>query len=175
RTVPKTSSGKIRRSAAKQLYESGSLGAAERPVRWQVARLALSGVAPQVRRLLRALGEIVYAGWWWLVVATGVLIGSVAILAFPRVTSRWSALRHICRGALAAMGTPLSVTGLELIPRRGTMLAFNHSSYMDVLVLAAVLPGEPAIVAKRELASQLVAGPLLRRLGIPFVERYDVS
>jgi 1-acyl-sn-glycerol-3-phosphate acyltransferase len=46
---------------------------------------------------------------------------------------------------------------------------------MDALVLAGVLPGEPAIVAKRELSGQLVAGPLLRRLGIPFVERYDVS
>jgi 1-acyl-sn-glycerol-3-phosphate acyltransferase len=55
------------------------------------------------------------------------------------------------------------------------MLVFNHSSYMDVLVLAAVLPGEPAIVAKRELAAQVFAGPLLRRLAIPFVERYDVA
>jgi 1-acyl-sn-glycerol-3-phosphate acyltransferase len=55
------------------------------------------------------------------------------------------------------------------------MLAFNHSSYMDALVLATVLPGEPAIVAKRELSDQRIAGPLLRRLGIPFVERYDVS
>jgi 1-acyl-sn-glycerol-3-phosphate acyltransferase len=40
---------------------------------------------------------------------------------------------------------------------------------------AAALPGEPAIVAKRELAQQLVAGPILRQLGTPFVERYDVS
>ena len=31
------------------------------------------------------------------------------------------------------------------------------------------------VVAKRELSTQRVAGPLLRRLGIPFVERYDVS
>ena len=37
------------------------------------------------------------------------------------------------------------------------------------------LPGEPAIVAKKELSGQLMAGSLLRRLGIPFVERYDVS
>jgi 1-acyl-sn-glycerol-3-phosphate acyltransferase len=46
---------------------------------------------------------------------------------------------------------------------------------MDSLVLTAILPGEPAIVAKRELSGQFIAGPLLRRLGIPFVERYDVS
>ena len=42
-------------------------------------------------------------------------------------------------------------------------------------MLAAVLPGEPAFVAKRELSDHKIAGPLLRRLGIPFVERYDVS
>jgi 1-acyl-sn-glycerol-3-phosphate acyltransferase len=55
------------------------------------------------------------------------------------------------------------------------VLVFNHSSYMDAFALAATLPGEPAIVAKRELADQVVAGPILHRLGIPFVERYDVS
>jgi 1-acyl-sn-glycerol-3-phosphate acyltransferase len=55
------------------------------------------------------------------------------------------------------------------------MIVFNHSSYVDALVLAAVLPGEPAIVAKRELSDQALAGAILRRLGIPFVERYDVS
>jgi 1-acyl-sn-glycerol-3-phosphate acyltransferase len=73
------------------------------------------------------------------------------------------------------MGIPFSTSGIDRIPRRGAMLVFNHSSYLDSLVLAAVLPGEPAIVAKRELAGQFVAGALLRRLEIPFVERYDVS
>jgi len=55
------------------------------------------------------------------------------------------------------------------------MLVFNHSSYMDALVLSAVLPGEPIYVAKRELSGQIFAGPFLRRLGALFVERYDVS
>ena len=73
------------------------------------------------------------------------------------------------------MGVPVSVSGIDRIPDRGAMLVFNHSSYMDSLVLTAVLPGEPAIVAKRELSGQFLAGPLLRRLRIPFVERYDVS
>ena len=88
---------------------------------------------------------------------------------------RWSALRWISRGTLAAMGVPVSISGIDRIPDRGAMLTFNHSSYVDFLVLVAVLPGEPAIVAKRELAGQSFAGPLLRRLAIPFVERYDVS
>jgi 1-acyl-sn-glycerol-3-phosphate acyltransferase len=55
------------------------------------------------------------------------------------------------------------------------MLVFNHTSYADLIVLSAILPGEPLYVAKRELADQFFAGPFLRRLGIIFVERYDVS
>jgi 1-acyl-sn-glycerol-3-phosphate acyltransferase len=73
------------------------------------------------------------------------------------------------------MGIPVATIGIDRIPSRGAMLVFNHSSYIDSLVLTAVLPGEPAFVAKRELSGQFIAGPLLRRLGIPFVERYDVS
>jgi hypothetical protein len=175
RTVPKASSGKIRRSAAKQLYESGHIGPIQRVLWWQLLRLALSGVGPQVTRLVRLSRETLYAAWWWVVFSAAFLLGSVAVLALPRVGWRWSALRWTGRGALAAMGVPVSTTGIERIPPRGAMLVFNHSSFADALILAAVLPGEPAIVAKRELSEQVFAGFLLRRLGIPFVERYDVS
>jgi 1-acyl-sn-glycerol-3-phosphate acyltransferase len=102
-------------------------------------------------------------------------MGSIAVVILPRIEWRWAALRLIGRGTLAAMGVPLSNSGVNRIPPRDVILVFNHSSYMDALVLAAVLPGQPAIVAKRELSRQFIAGALLRRLGIPFVERYDVS
>ena len=175
RTVPKTSSGKIRRSAAKEIYESGHIGPQQRALRWQLLRLALSGVGPQIRRLVRLSREIIYAAWWWTVLAGAFLLGSLAVLILPRLTWRWSALRWIGRRALSAMGIRLSTSGLDRIPRRDAMLVFNHSSYVDSLILTAVLPGEPAIVAKRELSTQFLAGPLLRRLEMPFVERYDVS
>jgi 1-acyl-sn-glycerol-3-phosphate acyltransferase len=174
-SVPKTSSGKIRRSAAKNLYESGRVGPVRRAVWRQLLRLALSGTAPQARRATRLLRDALYAGWWWVVLSAAFVTGSLAVLVLPRVKWRWSILRWLARGTLAAMGIPLATKGIEGIPRGEAILAFNHSSYMDALVLAAVLPGEPAIVAKRELSTQRVAGPLLRRLGIPFVERYDVS
>ena len=175
RTVPKTSSGKIRRSAAKALYESGHIGRVQRPVWWQLLRLGLSGAVPQIRRFTRLLGEALYAAWWWVVLGGAFLLGSLTIIILPRRAWRWSAIRWISLGTLAAMGVPVSVSGIDRIPDRGAMLVFNHSSYMDALVLVAVLPHEPAIVAKRELAGQSFAGPLLRRLAIPFVERYDVS
>ena len=174
-TVPKTSSGKIRRSAAKELYASGHVGSMRRSLWWQLVRLALSGVGPQIRRSARLAREALYAVWWWVVLAGASLSGSLAIVILPRLAWRWSALRWISRGTLVAMGIPLSTIGIERIPGRRAMLAFNHSSYMDALVLAAVLPGEPAVVAKKELSEQRMTGWLLRRLDIPFVERYDVS
>ena len=174
-SVPKTSSGKIRRSAAKDLYESGRVGPVRRAVWRQLLRLALSGIGPQFRRTARLSSEVLYASWWWVVLSAAFVIGSLAVLILPHVKWRWSALRWIGRGTLAAMGIPLVTKGIDGIPGGGAVLVFNHSSYMDALILATVLPGEPAIVAKRELATQRVAGPLLRRLGVPFVERYDVS
>jgi 1-acyl-sn-glycerol-3-phosphate acyltransferase len=55
------------------------------------------------------------------------------------------------------------------------VIVFNHSTYMDVVVLGAVLSGEPAFIAKSEFAPQFFAGNFLRRLGALFVERYDTS
>ncbi len=164
-TVPKTSSGKIRRSAAKELYASGHVGPTRRSLWWQLLRLALSGFGPQLRRSGRLAYEVLYAAWWWLVLAGAFLLGSLAILVLPRVAWRWSALRWISRGTLAAMAVPVSIIGIERVPSRRAMLAFNHSSYMDALVLAAVLPGEPAVAAKKELSEQFITGTLLRRSG----------
>ena len=175
RTVPKTSSGKIRRSAARELYQSGHIGPAQRALWRQLLRLALAGVVLQLMRFGRLLRQNLYAAWWWIVLGGTFFVGCSAVLILPTTKSRWAALRWLGRSALGAMGIPLEVHGIAKIPAHGAVLVFNHSSYMDVFALAATLPGEPAIVAKRELAQQLVAGPILRRLDTPFVERYDVS
>ena len=49
-TVPKTSSGKIRRVAAREYYERGPSAVRLQAVWLQLARLALAGVVPQLRR-----------------------------------------------------------------------------------------------------------------------------
>jgi 1-acyl-sn-glycerol-3-phosphate acyltransferase len=46
---------------------------------------------------------------------------------------------------------------------------------MDAVVVAAVLPGEPIYVVKKELERQVFAGPLLRRLGVLFLERFELA
>jgi 1-acyl-sn-glycerol-3-phosphate acyltransferase len=174
-SVPKTSSGKIRRSAAKDLYSSGQIGAPQAALWLQLLRLSLAGFGPQIGRLARLLREMLYAAWWWVVVAMSFVLAWFAVMLLPRRSWRWAGVRAIARAGLAAVGVPVAVIGVDRIPHGNAMLVFNHSSYMDALVLSAILPGEPVYVAKRELAGQIFAGPFLRRLGALFVERYEIS
>ena len=174
-TVPKTQSGKIRRTAARDLYLAGQLQGHRHALRWQFLRLSLAGLAPRVARLGRMVGEIAFASWWWCVIAGSLVAGTLAIVSLPRLSWRWAAVRSLARTAIAAVGATPFVRGGERIPHSGAMLMFNHASYMDALVLAAVLPGEPVYLAKKEFASQFFIGTMLRRLGVLFVERYDLT
>jgi 1-acyl-sn-glycerol-3-phosphate acyltransferase len=174
-TVPKTSSGKIRRSAAKELYGGGRIGAPPRAFWLQLLRLWLTGVGARLVRLVGRAREALYATWWWFVVALSFVLAWLAVIVLPRLAWRWKAVRGIARAGLAVIGVPLSVAGIDRIPRGHAMLVFNHSSYMDAFVLSAVLPGEPLYVVKQELARQIFAGPFLRRLGALFVDRYEIN
>ncbi|MFI5013519.1 MAG: AMP-binding protein [Hyphomicrobiales bacterium] len=175
RSVPKTSSGKIRRSAAKELYERGRIGAPQRALWRQILRMWLAGLGPRIRHLAGLVAEFLYAAWWWTVVGLCCLVGWPAIVALPKLEWRWAALRTIARVALAALRVPLTVRGLGRVPRGDAMLVFNHSSYVDALVLVSILPGEPVFVAKKEFARQTFPGLALRALGTLFVERYDMA
>ena len=174
-TVPKTQSGKIRRAAARELYLEGNLEGSRRTMQWQILRLSLAGFAARCFRLGSAARQFVYAIWWWFVITTSIVMGTIAVLVLPNLAWRWVAVRGLARTALASVGAAPSVTGGARIPRCGAVLMFNHTSYVDALVLAAVLPGEPAYLAKKEFADQMILGMMLRRLGVVFIERFDLA
>lgn len=170
-TVPKTSSGKIRRSTTRELYETGKLGQPGRALWLQVMRLGFMSGLPRLRRLLRTIGNVAYAGWWWLVLIVLAAITWVAVLLLPQRSWRWAFVRSTARLMLRLTNIPLSVSGSQRLALNTGVLAANHSSYFDAVVLAAVLPGEPTFIAKQELSGQHIAGPFLRRLGAQFADR----
>ena len=175
RAVPKTSSGKIRRAAARELYETGSLGEPQQAAWRQILRLSLAGIGPRLARMRSIVGQTIYAAWWWIVVSLAYVVAWFAVMLLARLDWRWRAARGLARATLAAIGVPVSVDGLSRMPRGNAVAVFNHSSYMDVMVLSAVLPGEPAYVAKREFAGHFFIGSFMRRLGTLFVERFDTG
>ena len=171
-TVPKTSSGKLRRTSARELFEQGELALRPQPLWQQVLRLSIAGLGPQLRRRIRTVGEYLYASWWWGVV---ILMGAFlwpTLLLLPRSSQRWALMHRAARGAFWLMGIRLDVTG-TWPEAAGVVIVANHASYLDGLVLAAVIPGEPAFIAKKELEPQFFAGPFLRQLGALFVDRTD--
>jgi 1-acyl-sn-glycerol-3-phosphate acyltransferase len=65
---------------------------------------------------------------------------------------------------------------MEQIPHdRSYIIVANHASYMDGLVLLAVLPGSPTYVVKRELTDRFISRVLFRRFGTEFVERSEAK
>jgi 1-acyl-sn-glycerol-3-phosphate acyltransferase len=173
-TVLKTSSGKIRRADSRRLYEAGKVGARQRGVPWQLTRLLLAAVLPELRRLRRRALERLYAGWAW-VVAVGVGGATwLGVLAAPGPGARWRLARAGSRALAWLSGTPLHVEGLVHLPREGGFVAVaNHSSYLDGYVLTAALPVPVGFVAKAELAASYPVRALLGRLGAQYVERFD--
>ena len=175
RSQPKTSSGKIRRSAARELYETGRIGEPRRAAWRQVLRLSLAGVGTKAARLATVVGKTLYAGWWWIVMALAYVAAWSAVMLLPRLAWRWHAVRGLARAALGATGIPVSIEGLSRLPKGNAVAVFNHLSYMDVLVLSSVLPEEPAYVARSEFAGHFFIGPFMRGLGTVFVERFDTG
>jgi len=174
-TVPKTSSGKIRRAASRQLYESGAIGRPPQAVWLQVARFRLAGLRPWLRQSRRRLTATLYAVWCWgLFGMTGLILWPMVVV-LPMVTWRWRAIRLAARLLARLAGIPVQVQGREHLPSPGTpsLYVSNHASYLDSLVLAAVLPPPLRFVAKAELRRGWFTRLPLVRLGTEFVDRFD--
>jgi 1-acyl-sn-glycerol-3-phosphate acyltransferase len=175
-TVPKTSSGKIRRVAAREFYERGPQAVKPQAVWMQFARLTLAGVGPQLRRGLRVVSGALFAARAWALMALFLPVVAVYAAAAPG-TPTWRAAGRLARLFFRWTGIPLVVQGVENLPAAGPLvIAANHASYLDGAVLIAVLePRNYAFVAKSELADNAFTRILVGGIGAQFVERFDVQ
>ena len=170
-SVPKTSSGKIRRSSCREMYERGTL-ARSRHSRLAIARVTLRSWVPRartVRQRTAAFGNGLIV--WSLVLVLGAPC-ALALLVVPRRSWRFAIVRGALRLVAPLAGVRLTVTGGEALQRSaGAVVVANHPSWIDGAVLASVLPGAPVFVVGGELAHHVWSGPFLRRLGVEFVQR----
>jgi acyl-CoA synthetase (AMP-forming)/AMP-acid ligase II/1-acyl-sn-glycerol-3-phosphate acyltransferase len=156
-SVPKTSSGKIRRNETRAMFESGTLRRATRSPAAQVARLWLGNLGAWLRLAARGLVDAAVRGmraaWLWMAAVTAGMLLRV-------VPSRAA----MARGA-AAVGAWLlglrrgriDVRGAEQIDRgRPAVLMVNRSSAADLPALAAAL-GVPLFPADYRAVTSLPA------------------
>ena len=182
RTVLKTSSGKVRRAACRELYERGKLTSNQRTPWLQMLRLSLSGAWTQALRLLRHgvyrgvyhSADGLWALWAWALYHVIVPLSWLVIVLAPTLKLRRRIARSSARFALALTGLTPKVEGLQhLADNAPCIVVANHASYLDALILTAVLPPRFAYVAKQELLKKPAAAIPLRRLNSAFVARFD--
>lgn len=172
--VLKTSSGKIRRAASRELYERGGPRKRHRSAWEQYIHLTLVGIIPQIRRTMRGTTDILYAGYFWMLVGILAPLVWVTTAVLPRMRWNQTILQTVARLFFWCSRIPVLVQGSEQIPSHGPwVFVTNHASYMDGLVLATALPTPVRYVAKRELVDQFIPRVFLQRIGTVFVERFD--
>jgi len=174
-SVLKTSSGKIRRSACRELYETGRLSQRQKG-RWsQLRHLLIASLLPRWQRLRHRLAAQLFAAYSWSLFGVLAGVAFVAVLGLPLLHWRWAVVRTLLRGLSFATATRLTVSGLHKLPPPGQPCVYvaNHASYLDALVLIAAMPRDLSFVAKIELSRKTLLGVFLRRLQVEFVERFD--
>lgn len=173
-SVLKTSSGKIRRAATRELYERGQLGERSAPLWRQVLALGAASARGRARGLARSLGELAYAAYVWTAVGAFGAAAAAAALLLPTAAARRAALHTIARALVRVSGMPVSVSGLARIPAAGSVVVVaNHASYVDGLLLYALLPRRFVVAAKEGFARAWFTRRLIGAAGARFVERFD--
>ncbi|UZD55314.1 lysophospholipid acyltransferase family protein [Caldimonas aquatica] len=131
-------------------------------------------MASTAARPRRRGGSLLFAGY--ATALFGLLAPPTWLLAVAQSNPAraWAICRASARALLALTGMTPRVEGLQNIPAGACVIVSNHGSYLDGVVLVAVLPRPCDFIAKAELRQQRIAGPFLRRLGAGFVQRFDL-
>jgi 1-acyl-sn-glycerol-3-phosphate acyltransferase len=116
---------------------------------------------------------VFYGSYTWLVFVLIALTLLMLLIVVPGVHRRRHMAGVASRLILRLCRVPLLVKGVENLPSGQCVVAANHASYIDAIVIKAVLPEHYAYVVKREMATVPLAGLLLTRLGSEFVERFN--
>ncbi len=173
RTVPKTSSGKIRRAASRELYEGGRIGARPRALWWELLRIRVRGFAPSVRRTRRTAASVAFAAYAWVLFAILALALIAALPLLPRMELRREMATRALRLLARLSGTAITVHGRDCLPSGPAVIVANHASWLDGLALMTVLPCSFRFVAGEALHNKGLTGFVLERLGTAFVERRE--
>ena len=173
----KTSSGKIRRAACRELFESGEIGKNQPGVYWQITRITVASTLPQLRRMWRYSKSVIYAAYYWFIYIILAMTGWSASMFLPSFPLRWSVLRNCARLFAKATNTKIKINGLQNIPTDGQpyVLVSNHASYLDGYAMIAILPGYVRFIAKKEFDTKWFYRIPLKNIHIEFVDRYETG
>jgi 1-acyl-sn-glycerol-3-phosphate acyltransferase len=172
--VPKTSSGKIRRAATRDLFLEGSLGRRAENHPLARARIVAAAGAAALRRRLEVVPRALYVAYLALIAVPAVLLPWLVAVLWPGRKVAIACGRLGARLMLKLAGVRVRVEGVEHLRAPGpVVLTANHASYVDSPVLMASLPADFLFVAKKEVLGWPLVGRFIRKAGHLTVDRFD--
>ncbi len=173
-SVLKTLNGKIRRSATRDLFESGNIGKGERFIWIFYFKIFFANLLMKTRSLFSRFFEIIYTIYFWVLIGIVAIPSILFVILMPFENVRWAFIRFTLKLLSKFLGIGITASGLENL-KVPSILVSNHASYLDGLLLSMLLPYKISFVAKEELKSNFLIHMLLNRLNTIFVERFDVK
>ncbi|MEM7152332.1 MAG: AMP-binding protein [Myxococcota bacterium] len=174
-SVPKTSSGKIRRRQSRELYESDTLTKDRGSFKRQAAGLLVGSLPTRMGQLGRRVGRAAYGGYALSMISGMCLAAPLVGRVVPagRPSRRLAVLE--ARAALSMAGlNPVTIDAHHLPPGAAIIVA-NHAGYLDFLICTAALPADLHFVIKGEMRNNGFVGPVLRKQGHIFIDRHSTA
>ena len=121
------------------------------------------------------IADAAYGIYAWTSLVVCVSAAIIFALVTPGLERRRRLVSAAARAWLFIAGMRIRVTGKSNIPEGHCIVVANHASYLDGLILQAVLPPRFSFVIKGEMQKVPLAHFLLRRIGSRFVDRFVAS
>ena len=167
-SVLKTSSGKVRRSAMRQLYESGASFGRKSVVQSRAA-ISFNLLTAKALAYSGQSAQILYSAWVYTVVGFLILASVPFLVCLPRISQRRYLIKIFVHIAAALSAVRIRCSGK--LTKQSVIYCINHSSYCDAVFLSGLLPTNTDFVAMSELKHAPLIGWYLRSLGAHFIAR----
>jgi fatty-acyl-CoA synthase len=179
-SIPKTSSGKLRRDETKQLYLARTLGAGKAPAWVQIARLGTGTFLKEVGRsvwgTIRRGLEIIYGAYFCVVFILWIIPSWVIVRTYRDEQAAGRFTSAALKLLFALTFIRVKVVGKEYMDTPGAKVyASNHASYFDVLPVMMGLGVSYRFVAKGEVNDMPFIGTFLNQMGHLSFNRHDAN
>jgi 1-acyl-sn-glycerol-3-phosphate acyltransferase len=124
-----------------------------------------------ITAITERLARVAFGLYAWLVLLLVAVPVAAGLLVTPGIARRRRLARSGAGVVLAGIGSRLEVYGNVPDETTPCIVVANHSSYLDGIILTAVLPPRFTFLIKHEMRRVPLAAFVLRRLGSQFVDR----
>ncbi len=172
-TIPKTSSGKLQRSACKQAYLKGELKKKPKTLPWQMIFLILNALGHHTARFVFLVGRVFYSLYTWMMLFITVIPVWLVSLSIPtslaaRLIKSWAKL------LFRLVFCPIKVINLcEEQLKPPVIYVANHASYVDSLALLSILPPGTLVAGKKELLKLPIISSIMKKLNFIPIDRWN--